>query len=272
MADQEEVSGETALLPIQHWFFAQERERPQHFNQAVMLYRAEGFEETAIREVMDHLVKHHDALRTVFCQTSAGYTAWTRGVEEGTLYTLETVDYREQSAYAEALEAKATEIQSSMDLSAGPLVKLGWFRTTEGDHLLIAIHHLVVDGVSWRILFEDFSTGYEQAIQGEPVRLPYKTDSFQAWARELSSYANRPEAAAEDMYWKQLEQAKAEAAPLPKDFAHEGSMNADSEVLTVEWTEAETEQLLKQVHRAYNTEVNDVLLTALGLAVHRWTG
>ncbi|WP_155617222.1 non-ribosomal peptide synthetase, partial [Paenibacillus polymyxa] len=203
MADQEEVSGETALLPIQHWFFAQERERPQHFNQAVMLYRAEGFEETAIRQAMDHLVKHHDALRMVFHQTSAGYTAWTRHVEEGTLYTLETLDYRERAAYAEALEAKATEIQSSMDLSAGPLVKLGWFRTAEGDHLLIAIHHLVVDGVSWRILFEDFSTGYEQAIQGEPVRLPYKTDSFQTWARELSSYANRPEAASDEVYWKQ---------------------------------------------------------------------
>ncbi|KAF6616313.1 amino acid adenylation domain-containing protein, partial [Paenibacillus sp. EKM102P] len=272
MANQEEVSGETALLPIQHWFFAQERERPQHFNQAVMLYRAEGFDETAIRQVLDHLVKHHDALRTVFRQTSNGYTAWTRAVEEGTLYTLETVDYRKQENYAEALEAKATEIQSSMDLSAGPLVKLGWFRTTEGDHLLIAIHHLVVDGVSWRILFEDFSTGYEQASKGEPVRLPYKTDSFQMWARELSSYANRPEAAAEDMYWKQLEQAKAEATPLPKDFAYEGSLNADSEVLTVAWTEAETEQLLKQAHRAYNTEVNDLLLTALGLAVHHWTG
>ncbi|WP_318628513.1 condensation domain-containing protein, partial [Paenibacillus polymyxa] len=99
-------------------------------------------------------------------QAPAGYTAWTRPVEEGTLYTLETVDYREQETYAEALEAKVTEIQSSMDLSAGPLVKLGWFRTAEGDHLLIAIHHLVVDGVSWRILFEDFSTGYEQAIKG----------------------------------------------------------------------------------------------------------
>ncbi|WP_237714563.1 condensation domain-containing protein, partial [Paenibacillus polymyxa] len=272
MADQEEVSGETALLPIQHWFFAQERERPQHFNQAVMLYRAEGFDETAIRQVLDHLVKHHDALRTVFRQTSNGYTAWTRAVEEGTLYTLETVDYRKQENYAEALEAKATEIQSSMDLSAGPLVKLGWFRTAEGDHLLIAIHHLVVDGVSWRILFEDFSTGYEQTIQGKSVRLPYKTDSFQTWARELSSYSNRPEAASDASYWKQVEQAKAAIAPLTKDFAYEGSLNADSEVLTVAWSEAETEQLLKQAHRAYNTEVNDLLLTALGLALHNWTG
>ncbi|MGN8231420.1 condensation domain-containing protein, partial [Paenibacillus polymyxa] len=272
MADQGEVSGKTALLPIQHWFFAQERERPQHFNQAVMLYRAKGFDETAVCRTMDHIVKHHDALRTVFRQASSGYEAWTRGVDEGALYTLETADYREQASYAEALEAKANEIQSSIHLSEGPLVKLGLFRTAEGDHLLIAIHHLVVDGVSWRILFEDFSTGYEQAIKGEPVRLPYKTDSFQTWARELSSYANRPEAASDEAYWQQLEQAKAKAAPLPKDFAYEGSLNADSEVLTVEWTEAETEQLLKQAHRAYNTEVNDLLLTALGLAMHNWTG
>ncbi|PPQ49577.1 non-ribosomal peptide synthetase, partial [Paenibacillus peoriae] len=272
MADQGEVSGETALLPIQHWFFAQERERPQHFNQAVMLYRAEGFDETAVRQVMDHIVKHHDALRTVFRQASFGYETWTRSVDEGALYTLETADYREQVAYAEALEAKANEIQSSIDLSAGPLVKLGLFRTAEGDHLLIAIHHLVIDGVSWRIQFEDFSTGYEQAIKGEPVRLPYKTDSFQTWARELSSYANRSAEASDTVYWQQLEQAKAGAAPLPKDFAYEGSLNADSEVLTVEWTEAETQQLLKQAHRAYNTEVNDLLLTALGLAMHNWTG
>ncbi|MGX1572818.1 amino acid adenylation domain-containing protein, partial [Paenibacillus terrae] len=272
IADQGEVSGETALLPIQHWFFAQERERPQHFNQAVMLYSAEGFNETVVRRAMDHIVKHHDALRTVFRQVSSGTTAWTRGVDEGVLYTLETVDYREQATYAEALEAKATEIQSSMYLSEGPLVQLGLFRTAEGDHLLIAIHHLVMDGVSWRILFEDFSTGYEQALKGEPVRLPYKTDSFQTWARELSSYANRPEAASDEVYWQQLEQAKADAASLPKDFAYECSLNADSEVLTVEWTEAETQQLLKQAHRAYNTEVNDLLLTALGLAMHNWTG
>ncbi|MGG4187178.1 amino acid adenylation domain-containing protein, partial [Paenibacillus peoriae] len=271
IADQGEVSGETALLPIQHWFFAQERERPQHFNQAVMLYRATGFKEAAVRQVMDHIVKHHDALRTLFRPGASGYAAWTRRVEEGALYTLETVDYRERATYAEALEAKATEIQSSIDLSAGPLVKLGLFRTADGDHLLIAIHHLVMDGVSWRILFEDFATGYEQAMKGEPVRLPYKTDSFQTWARELTAY-HRSAAASDASYWKQVEQAKAKMAPLPKDFVYEGSLNADSEVLTVEWGEDETRQLLKQAHRAYNTEVNDLLLTALGLALHNWTG
>nr|WP_250636801.1 non-ribosomal peptide synthase/polyketide synthase [Paenibacillus sp. IHB B 3084] len=273
IADQGEVSGETALLPIQHWFFSQERERPEHFNQAVMLYSAAGFDETAVHRVMDRIVEHHDALRTVFRKQSSGYKAWTRRVEEGLLYTLETADFREVTAYAEVLEAKATEIQSSINLSEGPLVKLGLFHGADGDHLLMAVHHLVMDAVSWRILFEDFSTGYEQAQKGEPVRLPYKTDSFQTWARELSSYANSPAAESDAAYWQQLEQAKAEGvAPLPKDFSYDGSLNTDGEVLTVAWSEAETQQLLKQAHRAYNTEVNDLLLTALGLAIHSWTG
>ncbi|MGQ3482117.1 amino acid adenylation domain-containing protein, partial [Paenibacillus sp. TY11] len=269
---QGEVSGETVLLPIQHWFFSQERERPQHFNQDVMLYNAAGFDETAVRRVMDNIVKHHDALRTVFYKTPSGYEAWTRSVEEGSLYTLETTDFLELTTYTEKLEAKATEIQSSINLAEGPLVKLGLFRCADGDHLLIAVHHLVIDGVSWRILFEDFSTGYEQAIKNQPVQFPLKTDSFQTWARELSAYANSPAAESDGIYWQQQELAKAEAASLPKDFAYEDSLNSDSEVLTVEWTEDETQQLLKQAHHAYSTEINDLLLTALGLAIHNWTG
>ncbi|KAF6584634.1 hypothetical protein H6F38_35910, partial [Paenibacillus sp. EKM208P] len=74
-----------------------------------------------------------------------------------------------------AVEAKASEIQASIHLSEGPLVKLGLFHCAEGDHLLMVIHHLVVDGVSWRILLEDLASGYEQAVAGKigtAIRLP----------------------------------------------------------------------------------------------------
>ncbi|MBJ8193628.1 hypothetical protein JDS79_43700, partial [Bacillus cereus] len=79
-----------------------------------------------------------------------------------------------------AIEAKSTEIQSSIQLQEGPLLKAGLFHCADGDHLLIVIHHLAVDGVSWRILFEDLATAYDQASKGEQViQLPHKTDSFQ---------------------------------------------------------------------------------------------
>ncbi|MBU7321134.1 condensation domain-containing protein, partial [Paenibacillus oleatilyticus] len=130
--------------------------------------------------------------------------------------------------------------------------------------------HLVVDGVSWRILFEDLATGYEQALSGQAIRFPHKTDSFRTWAEQLSLHANSPAMQSERTYWQGIEQAG--NVPLPKDYEQGKSLLQDSDVVTVRWTAQETEQLLKQAHRAYNTEMNDLLLTALGMAVRQWTG
>ncbi|MDU8700829.1 condensation domain-containing protein [Paenibacillus polymyxa] len=167
---------------------------------------------------MTKLTEHHDALRMVFRQTEQGYEAWNRGLNEGELYHLDVVDLtgvEDAADVAMAMETKANAIQSSIRLDEGPLVKLGLFRCIDGDHLLIAIHHLVVDGISWRIVFEDFATGYEQAVRGEAIRLPYKTDSFSTWAERLSQYANSPAIDKEREYWQRL--AHAEVASLPKD-------------------------------------------------------
>ncbi|WP_445013544.1 amino acid adenylation domain-containing protein [Paenibacillus oleatilyticus] len=276
MADQGEVKGWARLTPIQAWFFRQNDAAPYHYNQAVMLYREQGFDEAALRKTMRKLAEHHDALRTVFRETEGDYAAWTRGIDEGELYTLEVVDFRPTAEnVAQAIEAKANEIQSGIELDTGPLMKLGLFRCTDGDHLLIVIHHLVVDGVSWRILLEDLASGYEQAVSGQAIRLPEKTDAFRTWAEKLAGYANSPALEAERAYWQQLEQS--ESKPLPRDFAQADQEQAcglmrDSETVTVQWTREETELLLKQVHRAYNTDINDLLLTALGMAVYRWTG
>ncbi|KAF6562686.1 hypothetical protein G9G53_25950, partial [Paenibacillus sp. EKM206P] len=77
------------------------------------------------------------------------------------------------------------------------------FHCVDGDHLLMVIHHLVVDGVSWRILFEDLATAYEQAIHEEVLQLPDKTDSFRSWSQKLSEYANSAAMDSEHAYWEQ---------------------------------------------------------------------
>jgi|GEM_PF-397272 len=275
-ADQGEVKGWARLTPIQAWFFRQNDAASHHYNQAVMLYREQGYDEAALRKTVRKLAEHHDALRTVFRRTEDGYAAWTRGIDEGELYTLEVMDFRTAAENAaQVIEAKANEIQSSIELVSGPLMKLGLFRCADGDHLLIVIHHLVVDGVSWRILLEDLASGYGQAVSGQMVRLPDKTDAFRTWAEKLAGHANSPTMEAERTYWQQLEQL--ECKPLPRDFAQAGHEQAyglmrDSETVTVQWTREETELLLKRAHRAYNTDINDLLLTALGMAVYRWTG
>ncbi|UHA73547.1 non-ribosomal peptide synthase/polyketide synthase [Paenibacillus sp. 481] len=290
IADQGEVAGEVALTPIQHWYFEQQFTDAHYFNQSVMLFRPDRFDETALRQTVQSIVVHHDALRTVFRQTEQGtYTAWNRGVEDGSLYSLEVVDLKgtEATACEQAIEHKANELQSQFDLQAGPLVRVGLFQCADGDHLLIIVHHGVIDGISWRILLEDLADGYEQALRGKDIRLPLKTDAYQLWAEQLTKYAHSPAMEQEQAYWQRI--AQLETKPLPKDKLSElsaaeftggadqdsvntASLQRDSESVVVQCSKEETEQLLKQVHRAYNTEMDDILLTALGLAVQQWSG
>ncbi|MCH6190946.1 amino acid adenylation domain-containing protein [Paenibacillus polymyxa] len=268
--DQGEITGETALTPIQHWFFESSFADPHHFNQSVMLYRKERFDEEMVRQVLQKLAEHHDVLRMVFRKTEQGFSARTRAIQEGGLFTLDVFDFKDAENTAQAVEAKATDIQAGIDLENGPLVKAGLFRCADGDHLLLAVHHAVVDGVSWRILMEDFALGYEQAGKSEEIRFPAKTDAYRTWSEQLAAYAQSPKMAKERAYWQAVEQIAVPA--VPKDLEADVTTQQDSESLFVRLTPEETELLLKRVHRAYNTEMNDILVTALGIAVRKWTG
>ncbi|QNR66951.1 amino acid adenylation domain-containing protein [Paenibacillus peoriae] len=268
--DQGEITGETALTPIQHWFFESSFADPHHFNQSVMLYRKERFDEETVRQVLQKLAEHHDALRMVFRKTEQGFSARNRAIQDGGLFTLDVFDFKDAENTAQAVEAKATDIQAGIDLENGPLVKAGLFRCADGDHLLLAVHHAVVDGVSWRILMEDFALGYEQAGKSEEIRFSAKTDSYRTWSEQLAAYAQSPEMAKERAYWQAVEQIAVPA--VPKDLEADVTTQQDSESLFVRLTPEETELLLKRVHRAYNTEMNDILVTALGIAVRKWTG
>lgn len=261
------VEGEVRFTPIQNWLFEQDFEEKHHFNQAVMLYNEKGFKVNVLRKLFTRLVEHHDALRIVIRK---GGVQYNRGLEEGELYSLEVKDLTNINDYQEVIEEEAARIQVGIDLNNGPLVKIGLFKTKEGDHLLIVIHHLVVDGISWRIIFEDLSRGYNQALNNEEIRFENKTDSFKFWSDKLTAYANSKELLREIEYWKRLEELKVK--PLSKDNVMEIRKNSDSANARMELTIEDTEKLIKQVNGAYNSEINDILLTALGLTLKDWTG
>ncbi|WP_307894581.1 non-ribosomal peptide synthetase [Bacillus swezeyi] len=270
IAEQGEIKGQALLTPIQHWFFAQKYPDLHHYNQAVMLYWKERLNESKLREVMKKIVEHHDALRMVYVPTEHGYEARNRGIDEGDLFSLEVISLLEENNVAQAIETISNEIQQSIHLAEGPLMKLGLFQCQEGDHLLIVIHHLVIDGVSWRILIEDIAAAYEQLQNGETIRLPKKTDSYLLWAEQLKRYAGSPEFEMKNQYWFGHKHIPANV--LPKDHEQELGLAEDRETVIVQWTVEETERLLKKSNRAYTTEMNDLLLTGLGIAMHRWTG
>ncbi|MBP2630722.1 MAG: amino acid adenylation domain protein [Firmicutes bacterium] len=269
IAEQGLIEGKANLTPIQHWLFEQRFAEKHHFNQAIMLYRQEGFIEEILKNVFSKLVEHHDALRMVVKEEESEVVLFNRGLE-GNLYSLEVFDLRKCDKFREVIEVEANKIQASLDLSQGPLVKLGLFKTKTGDQLLIVIHHIVVDGISWRIILEDLFNGYMQALKKETIRFVDKTDAFNAWTVQLSTYANSCELLKEVDYWAELERVTVKA--LPKDQPITERKCEETEKVHIELSTQDTEKLLKDVNQAYNTEINDILLTALGLAVKEWTG
>jgi len=271
VADQGPVEGEVLLTPIQQWFFEIHLTAGHHYNHAVMLFRQEGFEAELVTRVFSQILIHHDALRMVYQKDKkAGKIKQVnRGIGSG-MFHLEVRHFKTREDIEQEIEKESNQIQGGIDLDRGPLVKLGLFKIPGGDHLLIVVHHLVIDGVSWRILLEDFSAGYDQAEKGENIRFQEKTDSFKYWAEKLYQYAQSKDLLEEIPYWRRLEESPVK--PLPKDriLPTKERKIKDSETLIAALEADETEKLLKNTNQAYNTEINDILLTAVGMAAADW--
>lgn len=274
------VEGEAELTPIQHWFFEnyyfnykKDFALLEHFNQSVMLYRKEGFDPGTVETVFTGIVRHHDALRMVYRPgDEAGRIVQENRGLTGKLFHLETIDLHGEADIEKRIGREAECLQREIDLKEGPLVRLGLFITREGDHLLIVIHHLVVDGVSWRILLEDFALGYQQVMNRQPITFQEKTDSFRYWAAKLAAYAEGGAALKELEYWKTLKELNAEELPVDHPLPGNKNRIADRETVTMGLPAGETGKLLRQVNQAYNTELNDVLLAGLALAIKEWAG
>ena len=144
------------------------------------------------------------------------------------------------------------------------------FGANEPSRLLLVIHHLAVDGVSWRILLEDLETVYQQLSANRSIALPPKTTSFQQWAARLAEYAQSAELEQEQSYWLSMPWYK--VLSLPVDY--EGAQNsvASERKVFVSLNQTETHSLLHEVPKAYRTQVNEVLLTALSEAFAPWIG
>jgi non-ribosomal peptide synthase protein (TIGR01720 family) len=271
-SEQGLIIGDVPLTPIQHWFFEQNLSDPHHWNQAVLLELRQPLEPALIESVLQELLKHHDALRLRFAGGESGWQQEIANPDEVAPFTcidLSSLPPEEREA---AFQTAATQLQASLNLSEGPLLRAALFDLGkhQPNRLLLVIHHLAVDGVSWRILIEDFQTAYGQISRDETVALPPKTTSFKQWAERLHEWARSPELQAEFDYWFAFSHQP--TSRLPIDFSTAANLVASEKTVSVALSVEETKLLLQEVPAAYRTQINDVLLTALGQAFERWTG
>ena len=266
--DQHAQTGETALLPIHQTFFAEAIPDRHHWNQSVMLKPTQALDAQVLEQALDALVVQHDSLRLDFVEQAAGWSAHYRDVAT---QAGETILWQVEVADLAALEALGDKAQRSLQLSGGSLIRAVLANLADGSQrLLLIVHHLVVDGVSWRILFEDLQKAYRQLLAGKPVQLPAKTSAVKAWAAALQDYATTPALQAELGFWQQ--QLQGASAALPYDRPQGGQQHDQALTLRSKLDQTLTRQLLQEAPAAYRTQVNDLLLTALARVLVRWTG
>ncbi|KAA3663548.1 MAG: hypothetical protein DWQ04_10335 [Chloroflexi bacterium] len=270
-AEQGIVVGDLPLTPIQHWFFEQNLSEAHHWNQSVMLSVTMPLDVGLMETAVSHLITHHDAFRLQFNQTDSGWQQVNADLPEVVPFShvdLSDVVVGEETA---VLQTHANRLQASLDLHNGPLMHVAYFTfgANKPGRLLILVHHLAMDGVSWGILLEDLQLAYQQLANNQPVQLPPKTTSFRHWAQRLTELAQSEALQDEVAWWT----AVSTLTPLPRDIdTPAANTEASADSITVGLTQAETEALLREVPDVYRTEINDILLTALAQALSQWTG
>ncbi|QKZ04395.1 non-ribosomal peptide synthetase [Pseudomonas eucalypticola] len=257
------VEGTFNLAPIQAWMFAQSLPEPAHFNQALLLTPQEPLDLKAVEYALRCVEQHHDALRLQFHQREGGWVqsyAETRGEEQDRLTSRAVGD-------ATQITVLANEVHRSFDLAEAPLWRAVHIQLPDGqERLLLVLHHLLMDGVSWRILLEDLQAAYQACRQSREALLPARTSSYQTWAQRLQTEAGRIEQQ-QAQWW--MEQVSHEGAPLP--CANPRGRNEISQQIVAQrhLSPDQTALLLKHAPMANRSQVSEVLLTALARTLCR---
>jgi non-ribosomal peptide synthase protein (TIGR01720 family) len=236
----------------------------------LLLEVRQAVEPELIAEALRQLVLQHDALRLRFERIESGWEQYHANATDPvgfTSFDLSNVPECEQAA---TIEAEASAAQASLDLTDGPVLRVVYFDLGAGQaaRLLLVCHHLVVDGVSWRILLADLQEAYRALAAGETVQLPAKSSSFQQWSEALQEYANEEEVTAQANYW--LQPTRAQVKSLPRDYEGENLVSSTA-VVVESLSREETEALLQEVPGVYHTQINEVLLTGLAHALGQWS-
>ena len=275
-APQHSMTGQQILLPVQRQFFNDPVDL-HHYNQSVMLTTPVGFDEAALRQMVKALVQRHDALRMQFIQQDdrqddqwiANYLPLTPELVDAAIMIKPFDDIE-----AMANEALANRVQRSLNIEKGQLFKAVLIGENVGEsigeqRLMLVIHHLVVDGVSWRVILQDIETLYSQLQAQKPLNLPAKTSSYQQWGAFLSQYSETLDE--ERQYWSERQNVPVLAiADLTANQGDELASGMGAASFTLE--ETLTSRLLGQSQQSYRTQINELLLAGLLLAVNRWGG
>ncbi|RZD98778.1 non-ribosomal peptide synthetase, partial [Streptomyces albidoflavus] len=277
-AQQGTVLGAVAPTPVREWFFDTHPVDPGHYTMSTSFALEPGTDLGALRAAVEALLTQHDALRSTFTRAADGtWSGQIAAAEPDEVFTVHELPagVPEEEAWLDL----ATRTKAGLDLERGPLFRVVVARPAPGAgpdaaepplRLLVTAHHLVIDGVSWRIILGDLATAYDQALSVGATDLGPKSSSVRHWADRLGRHAQEGGFAGQVAYWRSVTETAEFAVPL--DTPDGTNLVADQAAVQAHLDADETHALLHQVPGRFRTQINDVLLAALARALREWTG
>jgi amino acid adenylation domain-containing protein/non-ribosomal peptide synthase protein (TIGR01720 family)/FkbM family methyltransferase len=264
--------GTLPATPIMRWLL--ERGGPiDDFHQAMLLRVPAGLSPAHLAGAVQALFDHHDALRLhlLAAEGASLEVAPVGTVDAQACVRCVDIAGLDAKDLPARLREEAQAAVRRLSPATGLLVQVVWFDAgaQAPGRLLLTIHHLAVDGVSWRILVPDLVTAYEAIAGGRTPHLPPRSTSFRRWAGRLADHAQHQQVLAEVPLWRAMLEA-------PALSVVDGSLDGRRDLigsagsLHVELAPAITRELLTRVPAAFHGGINDALLTALCLALVDW--
>ncbi len=265
------IGGVKQWSPIESWFFENNFKNPHHFNQSVLLEFKEKIDRELMTKCFNLLVKHHDGLR--LNADLENKTLFYNNRHLGSDVKIEAFDI--PAGPGDNLAGKIREIgekiKSSFDIQGSLLIKPAIIEFDPAPHyLLITAHHLVIDGVSWRILLEDLYHLYRGFVKGEQVTLPDKSASLTDWLVSLQEYSHQEELTQEISYWQEIIRSDFSIEPAKVSQAGPGIIK-DREKIGFEIDQEQTDILSTGSRKNFNSDIEVLLITALGIALKELT-
>ncbi|MGH3673693.1 MAG: condensation domain-containing protein, partial [Pseudonocardiaceae bacterium] len=263
------VEGPAPLAPVQRWFF-DTYGALGHFTMSTVLELAEDLDEDALQTALDAVVAHHDALRLQFENVEGQWRQQPGATVPTGVLTRHDLSGHTAAQQQAAMVTAAAAARAELDLGTGRVIKAVLFtRPLQRAVLLLTIHHLAVDGVSWRILLDDLDTAYQQARTGSAVTSEPAGTTAVTWAHQLAEHTRSGALSIDLDYWTQVSRGVQIELPVDRPGRHTAG---STRRVTVRLEAAQTAALLHEVPGVYRTQINDVLLSALGRVLSGWTG
>lgn len=257
LENKETHSGNIKSTPIAEWFFDQHFSNPNYYCQSVLLELKLNVSIERLEFVFNELIKHHDSLRMNYSFKT--HELYYNNEHLDKYYSIQEHDL-ENLTYSEQFEKMsliAEELNSSFNIESGILIKACVFKLGQNERkLLMTAHHLVVDGVSWRIIIDDINTLLKQVYNNQNITLPFKTHSYQKWAESLY----RANWKSEKDYWEFI---STKNIRFPVDYDLGPDTVDKSKTISVQLSEDETEFLMTKSSFAYNTNPMELLIVSL---------